>query len=73
MVHTAKSKKAKPTDERILKGTFTYEGGKLDFNCETQNVSFNEVLEAITAMRDECQRQINNQHLCPLHKDRNKK
>lgn len=66
MEHTAEISKPK-SDERILKGEFTYENGKLSFVCHTQNVEFVEVLEAITAMRDECQRQIENQKKCPFH------
>ena len=66
MKHTAKITKPTST-ERILKGEFTFENGKLSFTCSTQNVEFTEVLQAITAMRDECQRQINNQTLCPFH------
>lgn len=67
MIHTAQI--SKPKDgERILKGEFTYENGKLDFQCHTQNVPFEEVLEAIMALREECNRQINNKEKCPFHK-----
>jgi len=55
------------SDRKILHGEFDYADGKLSFTCTTQNVSFDEVLAAITAMRDECQRQIDNQNLCPHH------
>lgn len=68
MKHTATITKPDST-ERILKGEFTYENGKLSFVCHTQNVEFAEVREAITAMRDECQRQITNQKQCPFHID----
>lgn len=67
MQHTAKIKKP-GSKKRILKGEFSYENGKLSFQCHTQNVEFAEVLEAITAFRDECQRQIDNQTKCPFHK-----
>ena len=48
-----------------IKGEFEFKDGKLEFNCHTHGVSFQEVLEAITALRDECQRQIDNQENCP--------
>ncbi len=51
----------------MINGEFTYIGGKLHFICHTQNVSFIEVLAAITALRDECQRQIDNKTVCPFH------
>ena len=54
--------------KRILQGTFSYENGKLQFVCNTHGVEFPEVLEAITALRDECQRQIDNKDKCPFHK-----
>lgn len=67
-IHTAEI--SKPTSEqRILKGEFIFENGRLDFQCHTQNVEFSEVLRAITAMRDECQRQIDNQTKCPFHQN----
>lgn len=59
-------------EERILKGEFTFENGKLNFICHTQNVEFTEVREAITAIRDECQRQLNNQEKCPFHPNKGK-
>lgn len=66
-IHTAEI--SKPVNaERILRGEFSYENGKLDFKRHTQNVKFSEVLEAITALKNECQRQIDNQHKCPFHK-----
>ena len=64
--HTENISKHRYT-ERILKGEFTFENGNLNFICYTQNVEFSEVFDAITAMRDECQRQIDNQHKCPFH------
>lgn len=66
-VHTADISKPRNA-ERILKGEFSFENGKLDFKCHTQNVEFAEVLQAIIALRNECQRQIDNQHKCPFHK-----
>lgn len=71
MKHTATITKPE-SEERILKGEFTFENGKLNFVCHTQNVEFTEVSEAITAMRDECQRQLNNQEKCPFHPNHGK-
>lgn len=64
-----KAEVSKPENNKIIiKGEFTFENGELSFHCHTQNVEFKEVLKAITALRDECQRQINNQTKCPFHK-----
>lgn len=64
-----KAEISKPaTGERILKGEFTFENGKLSFHCHTQNVEFPEVLQALTAMRDELTRQIENKYKCPFYK-----
>jgi len=52
-------------NETIFQGTFKVTNGKLDFNCETQGVSFNEVRSGLTKLRDEINRQINNQEKCP--------
>ena len=67
MEHTANISKPKDSS-RILKGEFSFENGKLDFQCHTQNVEFEEVLEAIIALKNECQRQIDNKQKCPFHK-----
>ena len=52
---------------KFIKGSFEFADGKLSFTCSTHNRTFNEVLEAITKLRDECQRQIDNRHQCPFH------
>lgn len=65
MKHTAEITKP-TTTERILRGEFSFKDGKLDFQCHTKNVEFSDVLEAITALRNECQRQIDNKHKCPF-------
>lgn len=57
-----------PDTDRVLEGTFRFKDDKLDFHCHTKNVSFAEVLKCITALRDECQRQIGNQVNCPHFK-----
>ena len=53
---------------KIIRGTFEIIGERLDFNCTTQNASFDEVLIAITKLRDECQRQIDSRQKCPYFK-----
>lgn len=65
--HMAKINKATPEDPKILKGQFEVVDGKLSFTCSTQNVSFDEVLCGLTLLRDELQRQIDNQQKCPFH------
>lgn len=66
-MQTSEMKKTK-SKEKKASGSFSFENGKLDFNCHTENLEFREVLELITALRDECQRQIDNQTKCPFHK-----
>lgn len=68
MKHTAEISKPK-TLEKIMRGEFEYSNGILSLTCHTQNISFAESLEAITKLRDECQRQIDNQKQCPFHNE----
>lgn len=51
----------------MIKGTFEVVDGKLNFVCTTNGVSYEEVQEAITKLRDECQRQLDNGIQCPFH------
>ncbi len=53
---------------KYIKGEFSFIDGVLSFTTKTNGASFNEVLEAITKLRDECQRQIDNKQNCPFHK-----
>lgn len=48
-------------------GEFSFADGKLQFTCHEANATFKEVLEAVTALRDEVQSQIDNQSKCPYH------
>lgn len=56
--------------EKVIKGTFEIVDGELSFVCTTQGASFEEVLDAITKLRDECQRQIDAQKACPFYRKR---
>lgn len=67
MKHTANIEKSESTKESFIKGVFEVIDGKLSFTCSTQNVSFEQVLEGIVLLRDEMQRQIDNQTKCPFH------
>jgi predicted phage gp36 major capsid-like protein len=53
---------------KIIKGEFTYnaETRTLDFVCH-QNAEFAEVKEALVAMRNELNRQIDDQLRCPYY------
>lgn len=44
-----------------------FTNGKLNFTCNTVNEDFEYTLLAITAIRDECQRQIDNKNKCPFN------
>jgi hypothetical protein len=65
--HTAAIEKSSPDKEKIIRGEFEIVEGKLSFTCHTQNVSFEEVLNGIILLRDELNRQIDNQTKCPFH------
>ena len=67
MKHQAEILPAKADEPKILKVEFEVVNGELSFTCHTQNVSFEEVLNGITLLRDECQRQIDNKEKCPFH------
>lgn len=64
--HTAIVGKPK-NDKKSISGQFSYADGKLNFTCSTANVSFGEVEQALTALRNEVQRQLDNKHLCPFY------
>lgn len=49
-----------------ISGEFIYHKGRLDFICHNKDAKYSEVLAAITAVRNECQRQISNQDNCPF-------
>lgn len=51
--------------DKFIRGTFFMEDGELSFTCSTKGATFDEVKEALTKLRDECQRQLNEQHKCP--------
>jgi hypothetical protein len=73
MNHTADIQKAIPESKKVIKGEFEVIDGKLSFTCHTQNVEFDEVFNAIILLRDECNRQIDNQTKCPFHPSHKKK
>jgi len=52
--------------EKFIRGAFEVVDGVLSFNCSTKGVTFEEVEAAITKLRDECQRQLDNNHKCPF-------
>lgn len=53
----------------MIRGEYTYENGKLNLTTHTNNkTDFQEALAAMVALRDECQRQIDNKHNCPFYK-----
>lgn len=54
-------------NDKIINGSFEYKNDKLTFLCNTKGTSFKHVLKVITAVRDECQRQIDNQKKCPYY------
>jgi len=54
-------------NNKVLRGSFEVVDGKLSFNCTTTNIPFNEVLFGLTKLRDELNRQIDNQQNCPYH------
>lgn len=64
--HEAKISKSDPEKESFVRGTFEYANGELSFQCSTQNVEFDYVKKAIEALKNECQRQIDNQSKCPF-------
>lgn len=51
--------------DKYIRGTFEVVDGELSFTCSTKGVSFEEVEKAITKLRDECQRQLNEKSKCP--------
>jgi len=55
--------------KQFFHGTFKVVDGELDFVCHTKGVSFEEVRVGITKLRDELNRQIENQSKCPFHKE----
>ena len=55
-------------DAKCFTADIIYKEGKLSFTTHNNGVSFDEALAAITAVRDECQRQIDNKDKCPFSK-----
>lgn len=53
--------------QEFIRGTFEIVNGELNFVCSTKGVSFEEVKQALTKLRDECQRQLDNETKCPFH------
>jgi len=53
------------TDTKNLSGEFEVIDGKLSFTCHTSNIPYSEVLQGITLLSDELNRQINQQTNCP--------
>lgn len=55
--------------ENIVTGEFRYDTdtGKLEFTCHEKNRTFAQVQAALAAMRDELQRQLNDQLKCPYY------
>lgn len=64
--HEAKISKPKDND-KYIRGTFEVVDGELSFTCSTNNVSFSEVKQGLTKLRDEMNRQLDNQKECPFH------
>lgn len=52
---------------KVIKGTFEVINGELSFNCTNTNASFDEVKVALIKLRDECQRQLDNESKCPFN------
>lgn len=67
MLHSAQINKSDSNKPKLIKGEFEVVEGKLSFTCHTDNVTFDQVLNALILMRDELNRQIDNQHKCPFH------
>ena len=53
--------------DKIFKGTFNIVDGKLNFNCKTKNMSFDEVKSGLLLLRSEIERQIKEEKKCPYH------
>lgn len=66
MKHTAKIEKPN-SKEKIIKGIFDYSNGVLNFTCTNQNVTFTEAREGLIKLKEEIQRQLDNQEKCPFH------
>lgn len=56
--------------DKVIRGTFEVMDGVLSFVCTTKGASFGEVETALTKLRDECQRQLDNKEKCPYHNPR---
>ncbi len=54
---------------KTIKAEFEYKDGKLNFNCTTKNVDFNELKIAFIAIKEEIDRQILNEQKCPFFKE----
>lgn len=70
--HKANIKNPKDA-KKYINGYFEIIDGELNFTCSTQNVSFEDVSDGLTKLRDELNRQIENQEQCPFHPSKNKK
>lgn len=55
--------------DRIFEGTFFItEDNKLNFHCKTKNVSFEDVKNGLIMLRNEVDRQLENEKQCPYFK-----
>lgn len=52
---------------KIIKGSYEVIDGKLSFTCTTQGSTFQEVKEALILLREEVNRQLINETMCPFH------
>lgn len=74
-LHTAKYHQVDsklPKIIEIIEGNFSidFSTNGLNFECNTQNVEFFEVENALIRLRDEVQRQLDNKKLCPSYQEK---
>ena len=71
-IHTANFYKTETELPKIIKGEFSidFETDSFNFTCNTQNVTFAEVEQALIRLRNEVQRQLDNKEKCPFHTEK---
>lgn len=55
-------------NDAIFKGTFEVVDGKLDFVCLTKDVPYETVKSGLIKMKEEIERQLANEQLCPYYR-----